>query len=260
MSNLYESTKLRHLKTGAHRIPDGAIVTLSDGSECTAVEFDRTDTSPRIKTKAGTTRCVSWDEISKVSFSHPHNSFSPKTAVLSLSAATKAFGWIGGLVGAGVASTSVTVQNYMLGIPLGTTETTLASKMGMSVGSLALMSSWIGFAIGVAMTPFVYFVLRKKGISVEQSSVITVFVESDDPVEVSLSEITNATIAYTCVPSKPEIHQLASFPGSAKVLIDIPIPTVATSIFLLNAGGGNKRIVVEPFSVYLVTATHIRRL
>ena len=272
-SAIYELIKVSKIKSAQFPmdcLPLGSSVTLASGIQGVVVvplvaakdKGQMQVTQPGGVKAPETRRTFSREEVSQVSFNflQSANVISTRTAVLSLTAATKAFGWLGGIVGAGIASTTVTVQNFIIGghVPWGTTQTTLASKLGMSVGSLAVVSSWIGFGIGVVATPLVYMVLRNR---VKDNSVnlITVFNETGAICEVSIIEITNVTIAYSCIPSKPEIRTIFSFilePGG--VVIDAPIPNEQTSVFKLACGVSDR--VVDRFAVYAVTADSIHKL
>ena len=129
--------------------------------------------------------------------------------------------------------------------------------MGMSVGSLAILSSWIGFGIGVAMTPVVYLMLKKRIKDDGLNTYITILNQTDNVAMIRVSEVTNATIAYTVLPSKPEIKLIGEHSITPLgILIDLPIPTTETSLFHLHY---NKQdILVEPLAVYVVSNGKIR--
>ena len=240
--SIYQLIKIHEIRSPEFQLstlPPGASVVLLNGIQGVLVSDNE------ILTSSNERRRFERTELGQVENDMVTSRISRRTAVLSLTAATKAFGWIGGIVGAGIASTTVTVQNYMIGVPWGATQTTLASKMGMSVGSLALVSSWIGFGVGVVATPFVYMCLRHR--VQNEYNPISVFNQTENEVQVTITEITNVTISYTCIPSKPVIRTLYTLNVPPKgVVLDIPIPNEETSLFKLE------NVSIKPYSVYTI--------
>lgn len=244
-----KSFKIRSLGVSLGELPAGSVVTLASGVRGVLVG---TIDDTRAKLSVDGVLCVCCrEEIRQVSSPVGVGGISSRAAVLSLTAATKAFGWIGGIVGASIASSTVSVQSYILGyLPWGTAETTLSAKLGMSVGSLVVVSSWIGFGIGVLATPIVYVYVRNKYVSFHP---VTIFNETDSPIDIEITEITNVTICYNCVPSKPQIRTLVSAKIPPKgILLDIPIPNEETSIFKLTTKDNPKGRIVQPSTVYSI--------